>query len=225
MRSDRRPAVCLLALLTFTACSAGSSRLEELLESAHSAEADQRRQALQAIAELGVDAIPAIPDLIELCGHATPETRRLSSLALAEIATVLPEDEFQSERHEIVDALATRLNDEEQSVRNTAAFGLLAIDHSHSLAQQHLQAAMRRGDGGIIDRLTHSQPPPTWARPTLISILNEDPRPGLRRLAAVGLGEIDADSEETQTALRNALQDSDDRVRRAARLALDSAEP
>ncbi|REJ91618.1 MAG: hypothetical protein DWQ34_14325 [Planctomycetota bacterium] len=220
MRSSLRPAVCLLALLSLAACGGGDARLEELLAAARSTEADEQRRALQAIGEMGADAAPAIPDLIALSVNAGPEARRLSSLALAEIAGALPIDEFAPERAEIVDALANRLGDEEQSVRNTAAFGLLAIDPSHTAAQGNLQDAMRRGDGGIIDRLTKSRPPPIWATPTLIDILREDPRPGLRRLAAVGLGEIAPDSEAAEAALRDALQDSDDRVRLAARTAL-----
>jgi HEAT repeat protein len=211
--------VCATLLFLIT-CGCGESRLDQLLQGAHSTDIDQQRQALRELAEFGPEAAPAIPDLIELCGHSHTDVRRLSSLALSNIVSTLPADESGSQRGEIIDVLATQLDDEAPAVRNTAAFGLLTLDPGHAAARQRLQTAMREGDGGIIDRLSRTQPPPTWAVPTLVEILSRDPRPGLRRLAAIALGEIDPRGEHAQTALRRALQDADDRVRGAAEEAL-----
>jgi HEAT repeat protein len=214
----RPPLACFVFVSIFT-CGCGDSRLDELLESAHSSDIDQQRQALRELADLGSEATPAIPDLIELCGDSDADVRRLSGLALSNIATAVPAGEL-GQRSEIIDVLTKQLDDDEPAVRNTAAFGLLTLDPDHTGAQQRLQVAMREGDGGIIDRLSRTQPPPAWAVPTLIEILTRDQRPGLRRLAAVALGKIDPGGEDAQAALRGALQDSDDRVRGAAEEAL-----
>jgi HEAT repeat protein len=56
--------------------------------------------------------------------------------------------------------------------------------------------------------------------PTFTRLLT-DRRPGIRRLAAEGLGKIGGASQTALPALRQALQDRDDRVREAATQAIE----
>lgn len=215
----RLPA-CLIMLLSMSACG-GPTRVEELLIAAHSSEIDEQRGALRELADIGPDAAAAIADLIDLSDHPHPDIRRLSGLALGNIAAALPPEELESHRREILEVLTRMLEDDELAVRNTAAFALLGLEPDHAAAQDRLKSSMRKGDGGIIDRLTHMHPPPAWTVPTLVDLLHRDPRPGIRRLSAVALGAIDPDGDETRKALHQALSDSDDQVRSAAQDALN----
>jgi len=220
-RSHHRFLASVAVLLSMSACG-GPSRVEQLLASAHSSEINEQRTALRELADLGTDAEPAIADFVDLSSHRHPDIRRLSGLALGNIAAALPSEELEPHRQGIIDVLTRLLGDDELAVRNTAAFALLGLDPDHAPAQQCLVSSMRQGDGGIIDRLTHMQPAPTWAVPTLVGLLTRDRRPGLRRLSAVALGAIDSDGEESRKALNRALSDSDDRVRSAAQDALNN---
>jgi HEAT repeat protein len=221
-RSRSRVAgVGLLLILAISGC--GASRLEQLLASIRSDDVERQRLALRELADMGADAAPAIPALIDLSRHRDADIRRLCGLALGRIAAALPSDALQSPRDAAISALARQLDDGDLAVRNTAAFGLVGLDPEHARAQHQLCRAMQQGDGGIIDRLTRTQPAPLWAVPTFIELLNRDRRPGIRRLAAVALGEIGRDDPQARTALTRALQDSDDRVRSAAHKALNRA--
>ncbi|MBX3440667.1 MAG: HEAT repeat domain-containing protein [Planctomycetaceae bacterium] len=206
----------LMGLMALGGC--GPTRLEGLLEAAQSSNNDERRTALRSIADLGAEAQPAVPVLRKLSEDLHPDVRRLCGLALGNIATALPDD--QELRENVVEILNRQLSDSELAVRNTAAFALLQIDANHTKAQQTLQRAIRQGDGGVVDRLTHLQPRPLWSVPTLIEILGRDERPGLRRLAAVALGEIAPTQEAARAALQAGLRDRDDEVRSAAQEAL-----
>jgi len=220
-RSNVRHWPCALTLLLLV-IGCGRSRLDELLADAHSDDTEQQRLALRKIADLGAEAAPAVPSLIELTRHQNADVRRLSGLALGNITAVLPDADV-APAAEVIDALETQLTDTNRGVQNTAAFALLHLEPDHAAAQQQLTAAMRKGDGGIIDRLKRLHPSPDWAVPALIEILRGDPRPGIRRLAAVALGLMDSEDPDVQNALRGALRDTDDRVREAAKESLPPA--
>lgn len=219
MRSKGFLALASLLLLT-TSCGCGPTRVEQLLEAAHSDDIDEQRTALRELADVGPDAASAFPDFIELSEHRHPDVRRLSGLALGRIASTLSTADDQHHETEVQAVLTRLLDDPELAVRNTAAFALLDLDPDHPVAQQRVLSAMKQGDGGIIDRLTHTKPAPAWAIPTLSELVSHDSRPGIRRLAVVALGKIDPQAPEAQKKLQSALQDRDDRVREAARDAL-----
>lgn len=195
------------------------TRFEQLMESVRSDDVDRQRTALRELADLGPEAAPALPELLELTGHPHPDLRRLSSLAVGRIAAA-PSSDVEVQRANINDILTQQLADEDLAVRNTAAFALLELDSDHAAAQRQLRRAMQQGDGGIVDRLTRTDPPPTWATPTLIEIIRRDERPSLRRLAVIALGAIDPGGRDARQALRAACHDPDDQVRTAAELAL-----
>lgn len=198
----------------------GRTQVDELLAAARSEDAEQRQLALRQIAELSAEGAPAIPVLIELSHHRDPQVRRLCGLALGNIAPRIPATEEWTPQTEVVPALETQLIDSERAVQTTAAFALLNLNPDHAAAQQQLNAAMRQGDGGIIDRMKRLQPAPEWAIPTLFDLLQTDRRPGIRRLSAEALGMIAPDDLDVHAALRSALNDKDDRVQEAAKDAL-----
>lgn len=223
----RQPAVlrslCSVALVVvlqslLPGCS--DSEFDQLLAAARDGGVEQQRLALRQLAEMGPRASAAVPDLMMLTGHADADVRRLAGLALGNIAAEVRTDASGFDREQIVEALNRQLQDDDAGVRQSAAFALLGLDADHTDAQQCLLAAMRRGDGGIIDRLKSMRPRPTWAAPTLIEILRRDRRPGIRRLCAATLGAIAPGDPDARAALQQALQDEDDRVRDAAREAL-----
>ncbi|MGD9854118.1 MAG: HEAT repeat domain-containing protein [Planctomycetaceae bacterium] len=215
----------MAAMLVLAACGCGPTRFDQLLESAQSDDLDRQRAALRELADLGPEAAPAVPYLIQLSGHPHPDIRRLSGLALGNLASGQVTADMPSQRGEIRDVLLRQLDDKDLAVRNTAAFALLDLDPDQASAQRQLQRAIQQGDGGLIDRLTHLDPKPAWAVPTLIDIVKRDRRPGLRRLAVVALGEIDPSRVDAQQALKTALEDPNDQVRSAAGAALRRAPP
>ena len=72
----------------------------------------------------------------------------------------------------------------------------------------------------MIVGVTKEGPRAAWAVPTLTRLL-ADRRPGIRRLAAEGLGKIGSASESALPALERAARDRDDRVREAATQAIE----
>ena len=207
--------------MALTACGCGTSRVEELITAARSEDLSVRHAALRELATLGPTARPATSVLVGGCNDDDAETRRLSSLALGELYQADPESEDADCPPEVRHAVGSCLSYREQSVRMAAAYSLLKIDPVDTEAQEVLATAMRRGDGGVIDRLGRQRPPPMWVIPTLIEILAVDRRAGSRRLAAVALGRMGTPTDEVQAALQKGLEDDDDRVRAAAQEALD----
>ena len=105
-------------------------------------------------------------------------------------------------------------------MRLAAAYALLKIKAGHNGAVDVLSRAMLAGDGGVIVGVTKEGPQAAWAVPTLTRLL-ADRRPGIRRLAAEGLGKIGSASQSALPALENSLKDQDDRVREAATQAIE----
>jgi hypothetical protein len=213
-------ALALLAVLSWSLPGCGDSEFDQLLAAARGEDIEQQRLALRQLADMGPRAAAAVPDLILLCSDEDADVRRLAGLGLGNIAAEVRGDEAELDAADILSALSSQLEDENAGVRHSAAFALLGLNPDHQAAQDCLLVAMRRGDGGIVDRLKSMQPPPIWAVPTLIEILSRDRRPGIRRLAAVSLGEIAPDQADVRGALQQALRDGDDRVRDAAQQAL-----
>jgi len=210
----------LVLLVCITGC--GPSRVEELISDVQSDDLKVRHAALRELAEIGPDARQASPVVVTAARDGDGESRRLACLALGSLFTEAAEGELPAPTDEVLSSVATCLNDKQTSVRMSAAFALLAMDSTHAEAQKTLLAAMKRGDGGIIDRIGRRQPAATWAVSMLVEILQDDRRPGNRRLAAVALGRIGDDSDAVRQALQQASADPDDRVRAAAAEALAS---
>jgi HEAT repeat protein len=217
-------AALVLVLVSFLP-GCGDSEFDKLLAAARDGDVEQQQLALRQLAEMGPRASAAIPDLIVLTGHADADVRRLAGLALGNVAAAAGTGAVEIDRGQIVAALGRQLEDDNVGVRHSAAFALLGLHADHNEAQRCLLMAMRRGDGGTIDRLKSMHPPPTWAVPTLVEILRRDRRAGIRRLSAVTLGAIAPGDADVRAALQQALQDEDDRVRDAAREALQDDQP
>jgi HEAT repeat protein len=219
--SSRLRLMCLLVGWQCLLPGCGDSEFDQLLSAARGEDLEQQRLALRQIADMGARASAAVPHLILLTSHENADVRRLAGLGLGNIVADVRGDAPEIDQSGILAALSRQLEDKDTGVRHSAAFALLGLDADHQAAQECLLVAMRRGDGGIIDRLKSMQPPPTWAVPPLIEILMRDRRPGIRRLAAVSLGTIAPDQPDVRGALQRALRDADDRVRDAAQRALD----
>lgn len=199
-------------VLSFAACLAlsgcGSGDVERLLIELQSEDLEVRRAAARELGTLK-PSVPQVQAALQT-SIADPdrEVRRLSCFALGEIGMA------------DIGVLAAALEDAEMSVRLAAAYALLKIDSGHTGAAEVLSRAMSAGDGGVIVGVTKQGPRAAWAVPTLTRLL-ADRRPGIRRLAAEGLGKIGGAAQSALPALQQALQDRDDRVREAATQAIE----
>jgi HEAT repeat protein len=200
--------LCLLFAVCLACSGCGGGDAERLLIELQSEDLEVRREAARELGTLK----PSTPEVYSALGISITdpdrEVRRLSCYALGEIGTTDTE------------ALATALTDSEMSVRLAAAYALLKIEAGHTEAVAVLSRAMLAGDGGVIVGVTKGGPQAAWAVPTLTRLL-ADSRPGIRRLAAEGLGKIGSASQTAMPALEKALKDQDDRVREAATQAIE----
>jgi HEAT repeat protein len=178
-----------------------------------------RREAARRLEQMGPEAAEAVPALTDALAHEDEAIRRLASHALGEIGP---------EARAALPALTDALDDSRLPVRLTAAMAVQRIAPESKAHVPVLIEAMRMGEGGVIvavgemgaQATTLGEQRPTWAVPTLIGLL-KDRRPGVRRLAAEALGRIAPDAPDVRSALESAAQDPDDRVRAAAREALE----
>jgi HEAT repeat protein len=199
--------LCLLfaACLTLSGCVDGD--FGQLLTELQSEDVEVRRAAVRELGTLKPSQPEVQAALQKSIADPDREVRRLSCFALGEIGTA------------DTGVLAAALKDAEMSVRLAAAYALLKIDSGHTDATVILAGAMLAGDGGVIVGVTKDGPRAAWAIPTLTRLLT-DRRPGIRRLAAEGLGRIGSAAQIALPELRQALQDRDDRVREAATQAI-----
>ena len=195
------PAVCLLV------AGCGGDEVPRLIADLASDEVDVRRAAAQALGTFESEDERIAPALQRAAQDADEQVRRLACNALGEIGAGKGE-------------LTTALDDSQIPVRLAAAFALLKIEPGNQAACTVLTMMMKRGDGGVIVAVADMGPAAKWAVPTLVELLR-DRRPGIRRLAAEGLGKVSAESPDVRNALQKAAGDSDDRVREAASAALD----
>lgn len=198
--------VSFAACLTLSGC--GSSDVERLLIELQSEDLEVRRAAAGELGTLKPLQPEVQAALQTAIADPDREVRRLSCYALGEIGAG------------DTGVLAAALQDAEMSVRLAAAYALLKIDSGHAGAAEVLSRAMLAGDGGVIVGVTKEGPRAAWAVPTLTRLL-ADRRPGIRRLAAEGLGKIGGASHSALPTLQQALQDRDDRVREAATQAIE----
>lgn len=205
----RRSVGTLVATLLIAAGSGcGPNAADRLLSDLQSSDSALRRAAAQAIVEQESPDHRLQSALTKALGDSDPEVRRWSCRGLGQFGTP-----------EAVPLLESRLSDESTPVRRAAAFSLLRIDPASQGGQKELEQAMKLGDGGVIIALRDWTPPPTWASPTLLTLL-KDHRPGIRRLAAEALGNTGGNEPQVIAALEAAAKDSDDRVRQAVTAAL-----
>lgn len=191
----------ILLSLGFIGCGAGE--VDQLLTDLQSQDATVRRAAARRLGELESSEPDVVAALHSSLSDPDRDVRRLVCAALG-----------KSDAAD-VESLARALNDEEASVRLAAAYAVQKHRSDHAGAMKVLSAAMRAGDGGVIVQVTSGGAEAAWAVPTLTKLLS-DKRPGIRRLAAEGLGAIGAASKESLGELRRAAKDVDDRVRDAA---------
>lgn len=182
--------------------------LAQLVGELQSQDLEQRRAAVRQLGELKPQDPFVRTALEQVLSDHDPEVRRLACYALGEIGTSNPE------------IFMPVLKEPGLSVQLAAAYAVMKIDPSSRQAQEVLQQAMQRGEGGVIVAVTAQGPQAAWAMSTLIQLLR-DPRPGIRRLAAEGLGEIGPAAKNALPALEKATRDPDDRVRDAARAAVE----
>lgn len=195
-------------LLLVFVLGCGDGALERCLHQLTSDDVTLRRQAARQLAELKPQGTKAQQALERAAADSDREVRRLACVALGEIGT--------GGKAVLEKALA----DPEFSVQLAAAFALLKIDPESESAISVLKKTMKLGEGGVIVSVTQMGPKADWAVPTLVDLLR-DRRPGIRRLAADGLGQIAVGNQSALTALKRAQQDPDDRVRDAAAKALE----
>lgn len=200
----------------------GPSETEQLQDAVRSGPAEARHVSLRKIADLERIDPALLPELVAWSRDDDPDVRRLAALTLGRLLTSAADDATLAET--IRAALIERLGDDVPAVRMSAAFAALNLDPLPDEAREIILAAMQNGDGGVIDRIGKTTPPPAWAIPPLIEILKSDARPGIRRLAATALGRLAPDRPDVVAALQAATSDPDDRVRTAAGEALGRRE-
>lgn len=195
----------LLVCLFLPGCG---DQIAELDKQLSSTDMDARRVAARELGKLGGSAQSAIPALKTALSDDDREVRRMASYALGELG---------SDARSALPFLVGALGDDEQSVRLSAAFAIAKIDPESQAYVPILIEAMRSGDGGVIVAVGQMGERAEWAVPVLVSLLTDDPRPGIRRIAAEALNHTAAISQNARLALqRAAAQDEDDRVREAA---------
>jgi HEAT repeat protein len=189
-----------------TGCG-GPDPLQRVLSDLRSPDREVRRTAMRELGQLQPPFAQVQAAIERAAKDPDPEVRRLVCRALGEIPDSDPALQLAA------------LEDGDLSVQLAAAFTLLDRDAAHEGARRVLQRAMQQGEGGVIVAVTRRGPHAAWAAPTLIALL-KDNRPGLRRLAAEGLGKIGPSVPGALPALKAAEKDPDDRVREAAALAV-----
>ncbi len=198
---------CLHKYSIFAACvlivGCGVGAVDQLLIDLESSDVEVRRVAVRELGKLKPAETEVRDALLRALSDEDREVRRLACFALGEIGEVE------------AGKLASALDDPELSVRLAAAYALLKIEPGHTGAKDVLTQAMQAGDGGVIVAVSSRGSDAAWAVPTLTALLS-DRRPGIRRLAAEGLGKIGRASESSLPALERAENDPDDRVREAA---------
>jgi HEAT repeat protein len=197
----------LLLCLIVAGCERDHSG--RLLAELRSADVESRRAAARELGQLK----PALPEaqaaLEAAVADDDKEVRRLACFALGELGSA------------DVALLTRALQDAELSVQLAAAYALLKLDARNQAAMDVLSQAMLMGDGGVIVAVTKAGPNAAWAVPTLTQLLR-DRRPGIRRLAAEGLGKIGPAAQPAFRLLHDAQRDPDDRVRAAAKRAIQA---
>jgi HEAT repeat protein len=194
----------LLLIVAASGCPRPNDWRQALDDLRH-ADPQVRRIAAQRLFETRPHEPPVIPALTAALRDVDPEVRRWSCRALGELPA-------QPALQQLEDVL----QDGDVSVRRAAAFAAQRLSPESTAYRAELISAMKAGDGGVIVAVQALQPPAEWAIPTLATILKDDRRPGLRRLAAEALGILGSQSAAASTALEQATKDRNDQVRAAA---------
>lgn len=118
-------------------------------------------------------------------------------------------------------ALLFVLEDQDESVRVTAALEVQKLDPKNARSQAILTEALRDGQGPVFLEIGQTGENANWAVPTLVSLL-ADRRAPIRALAAQALGEIGVTDDRVASALRRGLRDESPAVRTACEKALET---
>lgn len=198
-----------VALVLFALGCGGGADVDALIAQLGDADSSVRITAAAALGKLGAAAESAVVPLQEALRDPHPEVRQASARSLGEIG---------EPSRSATPALETALSDEDLRVQLAAAWALVKLDPAGRKYAHVLTATMKLGEGGTIVAVGNLGPSADWAVPTLVELLS-DQRPNTRRLAADALGRI-GPTGDAVTALQQATQDADDRVRAAATAAL-----
>ncbi|MCH7686005.1 MAG: HEAT repeat domain-containing protein [Planctomycetes bacterium] len=198
-------------VICISAIGCSPDRTPQLILQLKDEDVEVRRAAAKALGELGRENPQSVVSpLSEAVTDKDREVRRLACFALGEMGPVADS---------AIPALIHALKDRELSVRLSAAFAIYKINPENKAYVPELLNTMRQGEGGTIVSVGKMGSNAGWAVPTLINLL-KDSRPGIRRLAAEALGRIRSVTDRTESALKKALNDPDDRVGEAARESL-----
>jgi HEAT repeat protein len=118
-------------------------------------------------------------------------------------------------------SLLAPLEDQDKSVRVTAALEVLKLDAKNARSQAILMDALRDGQGPVFLEIGQSGDKASWAVPMLVSLL-ADRRAPIRALAAQTIGEIGVADDRVEPALRRGLRDESAAVRKACEKAFKS---
>lgn len=205
-----RPTLVLAALCLLVGCR--RDPVAGLIDQLGDADVTVRRAAARELAEMGREASLAVPALSDAIGDEDREVRRLAIHAISQVGP---------QAISFLSALTDALDDEELSVRLAAALAIDRLDPEEESHRKVLITAMRMGEGGIIVAVGQAGERAAWAVPTLIELVN-DKRPGIRRITVNALEQIGPAAAAARDALKRvAEQDTDDRVRDAAKRALE----
>ncbi len=206
-RRFRRALLVLIPLTLAMGCQGDD--IGRALAELKAPDMEVRRKAVQALCARKSSDPRIIGGLCAALSDPDQEVRRWACRGLGENGSPA-----------VQTTLETTLSDPEIPVRRAAAFALQRLAPDSTAYRVEILEAMKSGEGGVIVALADWEPKPVWTIPTLISLL-KDRRPGIRRLSAETLGHFGPAASSAITALKNATNDQDDRVRDAARGALE----
>jgi HEAT repeat protein len=189
--------------------------LGDLREALVSDDRDRRWGAAYALSRLGIAEPAMVPPLLEALGDRDGDRRWAAAESLTVCARAHPD--------RVVPALLAAAADPEAERRKMAFYALRhAAPHDGDVHAATLRALLDPALGvrfAALAALIRLEPTPAAACTLVLTLVRDDPDPGLRRAAVCALGDVGRGVSAAETAIVAAEASDDPMMRRAASIA------